>query len=135
MEKKYVMAIEQGTTGTRVILFTHGGDIHCSAYREVEQVLPRLGWVGHEPMEYCQAVVDCAREGLERGKAHPAEIAAIGITNQRGTTILVDNAAEYPDAEVRSGNAGCAGHPRLYTLHAHGFLWDHGRHGPGDVLR
>jgi glycerol kinase len=88
VKKKYVMAIDQGTTGTRVILFNHSGEIHSMGYREIEQIYPHPGWVEHDPDEIWRSVLACTEEACERGKTSPAEIAAIGITNQRESTIL-----------------------------------------------
>jgi glycerol kinase len=88
MKKKYVMAIDQGTTGTRVILFDHDGAIHSMAYREIKQIYPHPGWVEHDPDEIWQTVLQCTEEACKEGNAEPAEIAAIGITNQRESTIL-----------------------------------------------
>lgn len=94
--KKYIMAIDQGTTGTRVILFTQAGEVHSTAYREIQQIYPQPGWVEHNPREYWQTVQDCTREVLKKGRAKAAEIAAIGITNQRETTILWDRETGEP---------------------------------------
>lgn len=94
--KKYVMAIDQGTTGTRVILFNQAGQIHSTAYREIGQIFPQPGWVEHDPREYWQTVQECTREVLRKGRAKAAEIAAIGITNQRETTVLWDRESGEP---------------------------------------
>jgi glycerol kinase len=94
--KKYIMAIDQGTTGTRVILFNQDGEVHSTAYREIQQIYPQPGWVEHNPREYWQTVQDCTREVLKKGRAKAAEIAAIGITNQRETTILWDRETGEP---------------------------------------
>jgi glycerol kinase len=88
MSKKYVMAIDQGTTGTRVILFNHDGEIHSMGYREIRQLYPQPGWVEHDPDEIWETVLLCTEEACKQGKAEPGEIAAIGITNQRESTIL-----------------------------------------------
>jgi glycerol kinase len=88
MGKKYIMAIDQGTTGTRVILFTHDGGIHSMAYREIKQFYPKPGWVEHDPDDIWQSVLACTKEACKKGGAQPEEIAAIGITNQRESTIL-----------------------------------------------
>lgn len=90
MDKKYIMSIDQGTTGTRVILFNHDGLVHSSSYREIKQIYLNPGWVEHDPEEYWETTLQCARETLENGKAHAGEIAAIGITCQRETTVLWD---------------------------------------------
>jgi len=96
MEKKYVMAIDQGTTGTRVILFNHKGEVHSTAYHEIKQFYPHPGWVEHDPKEYWDTVVKCAGEVLQQGNAEAGEIEAIGITNQRETTILWDKITGEP---------------------------------------
>ena len=56
MEKKYIMAIDQGTTGTRVILFNHKGEVFKSSYIEIKQYFPQPAWVEHDPMEYLSSV-------------------------------------------------------------------------------
>ena len=96
MEKKYIMAIDQGTTGTRVILFDHDAQIKSSEYREIRQIFPNPGWVEHEPEQYLKTIKDCARQVLNEAKASPKEIAAIGIANQRETTILWDKETGKP---------------------------------------
>lgn len=96
MEKKYVMAIDQGTTGTRVILFNHSGEIHSMAYREIEQIYPKPGWVEHNPIEYWETTMECAEEALIKGETSAQEIVAIGLTNQRETTIIWDKETGKP---------------------------------------
>ncbi|WP_438839359.1 glycerol kinase GlpK [Ignisphaera cupida] len=91
-EKKYVMAIDQGTTGTRVMLFTYDGlPVKGGwAYHEHRQIYPRPGWVEHDPLEIWEKTKQCIKEVLEQTKINPREIAAIGVTNQRETTIIWD---------------------------------------------
>lgn len=96
MEQKVIMAIDQGTTGTRVILFDHDGNVKATAYREIAQIYPQPGWVEHDPKEYWQTVLECTQEVLEKGRVKSSEIAAIGITNQRETTILWDKDTGQP---------------------------------------
>lgn len=96
MDKKYIMSIDQGTTGTRVILFNRNGDIHSAAYREIKQIFPQPGWVEHNPKDYWKTVMDCTKDALRNGKVKAEEIAAIGITNQRETTILWDKYTGEP---------------------------------------
>ncbi len=95
-EKKYILAIDQGTTGTRVILFTRAGEIHSMAYKEIRQIYANPGWVEHDPMEIWESVRSCMAQALKKGKASAAEVAAIGITNQRESTILWDSATGRP---------------------------------------
>lgn len=96
MEKKYIMSIDQGTTGTRVILFNHEGLVHASAYREIKQIYPNPGWVEHDPIEYWETTMECTKEAFQKGKVEAGEIAAIGITCQRETTILWDKETGEP---------------------------------------
>ncbi len=96
MEQKVIMAIDQGTTGTRVILFDHDGNVKAAAYREIAQIYPQPGWVEHDPKEYWQTTLECTQEVLKKGRTKSAEIAAIGITNQRETTILWDKDTGQP---------------------------------------
>src|SRR6266536_5418273 len=90
----YLLAIDQGTTSTRAILFDAEGAVRHSARRELRQIYPRPGWVEHDPEEIWQAVVATCREAIAAAKGRP--IAAIGITNQRETTVLWDRATGRP---------------------------------------
>ena len=96
MEKKYILSIDQGTTGTRVILFDHDGMVHSSAYREIRQIFPNPGWVEHDPEEYWETTMVCAKEALEKASAGIEEIAGIGITCQRETTVMWDRDTGVP---------------------------------------
>jgi glycerol kinase len=96
MEKRYVIAIDQGTTGTRVVLFNRQCEIVDSAYSEIEQIYPHPGWVEHNPMEYFDTMMDCMREVFDRSRVNPNYIASIGITCQRETTILWDKNTGVP---------------------------------------
>src|SRR3989338_1484315 len=87
---KYILAIDQGTTGSRAYIFDKSGRIVSSAYREFRQIYPRAGWVEHNPDEIWHSVELVTKEALSRKNIKPADIAAIGITNQRETTILWD---------------------------------------------
>ena len=89
MDKKgYIMAIDQGTTGTRVILFNHNAEIRSMAYREIRQIYPNPGWVEHDPAEIWESVVSCIQEAIKNEGIDPREVLGIGITNQRESTIL-----------------------------------------------
>src|ERR1044071_4935399 len=90
----YLLAIDQGTTSTRAMLFDAAGRVRHTARRELRQIYPRPGWVEHEPEEIWQAVVATCREAI--AAAVDAPIAAIGITNQRETTVLWDRATGRP---------------------------------------
>ena len=93
---KYVAAIDQGTTSTRCILFDHGGNIGSIAQKEHQQIYPRPGWVEHDPLEIWQSTQDVIREALRNAGASAGDIAAIGITNQRETTIIWDKHTGKP---------------------------------------
>jgi len=82
-----VLSVDQGTTGTTVILVDHDGLILAKAYREFTQIYPRPGWVEHDPEEIWQTVQDCIAEVL---RDHEDPIEAVGITNQRETTVIWD---------------------------------------------
>lgn len=96
MDKKYIMSIDQGTTGTRVFFFDHSGTVHTSAYREITQIYPQPGWVEQKPQEYWETTLACTKEAMEVGSISPEEIQAIGITCQRETTILWDRITGEP---------------------------------------
>ena len=86
----YILAIDQGTTGTTVLIFNKSGNLVSSSYREHKQYYPRPGWVEHNPEEIWQSCLSGIKTALRYAKINPSQIAAIGITNQRETTILWD---------------------------------------------
>ena len=88
MQKKYIMALDQGTTSSRCILFDKSGKICSMAQREFEQIYPKPGWVEHNPMEIWSSQLGVVTEALAKIGAEAKEIAALGITNQRETTIV-----------------------------------------------
>ncbi|MCL2285884.1 MAG: FGGY family carbohydrate kinase, partial [Firmicutes bacterium] len=85
---KYLMAFDQGTTSSRCILFDKSGNIKSAAQKEYTQIFPQPGWVEHDPMEIWSSQISVATEAKEKIGAQASEIAAIGITNQRETTIV-----------------------------------------------
>jgi glycerol kinase len=85
---EYVLAIDQGTTSTRAILFDHSGTIHASGQKEHEQIFPRAGWVEHDPLEIWNNVREVVALAESRGNVTAEDIAAVGITNQRETTVV-----------------------------------------------
>ncbi len=93
---KYVAAIDQGTTSTRVILFDRDGEIAAIERREHEQIHPRAGWVEHDALEIWQRTREVIGGALARSGAVAADIEAIGITNQRETTIVWDRGTGEP---------------------------------------
>ena len=90
MKETYIMALDQGTTSSRCILFDHCGSIAAMAQREFPQIYPQPGWVEHDPMEIRATQMGVAMEAMQKINAAPAQIAAIGITNQRETTVVWD---------------------------------------------
>jgi glycerol kinase len=96
MEKKYIIALDQGTTSSRAILFDKYGNVVSSAQKEFTQFYPKPSWVEHNPMEIWGSQSGVLREVLETSSIRPDEIAAIGITNQRETTIVWDKNTGKP---------------------------------------
>ena len=94
--KKYVLAIDQGTTSSRTILFNHQGQNVASGQLEHEQIFPHAGWVEHNPVEIWNNVRQTVGMALANAQANHHEIAAIGITNQRETTIVWDRTTGEP---------------------------------------
>ena len=90
----YLLAIDQGTTSTRAILFDPAGGTHHTARVALRQIHPQPGWVEHDPEEIWRAVVATCHEAIAAARGHP--IAAIGITNQRETTVLWDRTTGRP---------------------------------------
>jgi len=88
MAKKYSSAVDQGTTGTRYMVFDHAGQVVDAEYMEHEQIYPQAGWVEHDPMEIWARTQDVIKGGLKKAKVDANDIAAIGVTNQRETTIV-----------------------------------------------
>ena len=96
MTKKYVLALDQGTTSSRAILFDQSGKGVGVAQKEFTQIYPKAGWVEHDAMEIWGSQMGVAREVLETMGVSPEEVAAIGITNQRETTIVWEKATGKP---------------------------------------
>jgi glycerol kinase len=86
--KKYVMALDQGTTSSRCIIFDKSGKIKSMAQKEFTQVYPKPGWVEHDPMEIWSSQISVATEAMAKLNINAGEISAIGITNQRETTVV-----------------------------------------------
>ena len=93
---KYIMALDSGTTSTRCILFDQAGSIRAMAQKEFTQIFPKPGWVEHDADEIFATQLEVARQALQNAGISAAEIAAIGITNQRETTIVWDKHTGRP---------------------------------------
>lgn len=94
--KQFIGSIDQGTTSTRCIIFDDLGDVIAVDQREHEQIYPKAGWVEHNPLEIWRNTQHVVVEALRKAKLTAADIAAMGITNQRETTLLWDKATGQP---------------------------------------
>lgn len=97
---KCILALDQGTTSSRAIVFGHDGRAISSAQREFRQILPQPGHVEHDAEEIWSTQLDVARQALEMSGYAPADVAAVGLTNQRETTVLWDRATGKPLANA-----------------------------------
>ncbi|HXF86172.1 MAG TPA: glycerol kinase GlpK [Anaerolineales bacterium] len=93
---RYVAALDQGTTSTRFMIFDHGGNVVAFDQKEHRQIYPKPGWVEHDPLEIWEKSCEVITTALRKGGVSPKEIAAIGITNQRETTIVWDRDTGKP---------------------------------------
>ncbi|HQB12601.1 MAG TPA: FGGY family carbohydrate kinase, partial [Candidatus Omnitrophota bacterium] len=94
--KRYILAIDQGTTSSRAVLFDLAGAVVGSAQQEFRQYFPRPGWVEHDAEEIWRSCVSVIRKAVARSRIPPSAIAGIGITNQRETTVLWDRKTGRP---------------------------------------
>ena len=92
----FILALDQGTTSSRAILFTKDGQIHAQARQEFKQIYPQSGWVEHDPFDILTSQLGSAVEVLGRAQVRPRDIVAAGITNQRETTIVWDRETGKP---------------------------------------
>ena len=119
----YILALDQGTTSSRAIVFDQQGAIVAVAQREFEQIFPQTGWVEHNPEEIWSSQISVAIEALSRAQARPRDVAAIGITNQRETAIVwnretgkpIHNAIVWQDRRTADycGQLRAQGHEKL----------------------
>jgi glycerol kinase len=93
---EYVLALDQGTTSSRAVLYDHTGAIRSVGQREFTQIYPRAGWVEHDPEEIWASQISVAVEALSLANARPRDVAALGITNQRETTIVWERKTGKP---------------------------------------
>jgi glycerol kinase len=114
--RDYIGAVDQGTTSSRFIIFDRTGRIVSSAQKEHDQIFPRPGWVEHDPNEILRRVEEVVSLAMQAKDVRPSDLAAIGITNQRETTVLwskstgkpVYNVIVWQDARVAETVAGFA---------------------------
>src|SRR5438477_13067520 len=93
---KYILALDQGTTSSRALLLGRDGRVHAQVQTPFRQIFPRPGWVEHDPVEIWSSQFGVASEVLAQANASASSVAAIGITNQRETTILWDRKTGEP---------------------------------------
>jgi glycerol kinase len=93
---RYILSLDQGTTSSRALLFDDQGAVQSVAQREFTQIFPQPGWVEHDPEEIATSQIAVALEALAQARAQPSDVAAIGITNQRETTIVWDRTTGKP---------------------------------------
>jgi glycerol kinase len=91
-----ILALDQGTTSSRAIVFDEAGAVRAVAQKEFRQIFPQPGWVEHDPEEIWETQIGVAHEALARARIHARDVAAIGITNQRETTVLWDRSTGRP---------------------------------------
>jgi len=95
-DQRFILALDQGTTSSRAIVFNHEGEIEAVAQKEFPQIYPRPGWVEHDPMEIWSSQSSTANEALSRANLATDAIAAVGLTNQRETSIVWDKKTGKP---------------------------------------
>ena len=93
---KYILALDQGTTSSRALLFDKEGNVCSVAQQEFEQIFPQPGWVEHNPEEIASSQMAVAQQALSKCSAQPKDVAAIGVTNQRETTIVWNRETGQP---------------------------------------
>ncbi|MEK7787443.1 MAG: FGGY family carbohydrate kinase, partial [Chloroflexota bacterium] len=93
---KYAAAVDQGTTSTRFMIFDHAGKVVGVDQKEHEQIYPKPGWVEHNPMEIWERTQEVIAGALKKSNVDPKDIAAVGVTNQRETTVAWEKATGKP---------------------------------------
>lgn len=83
MTQAFVLAIDQGTTGTTILVFAHDATVRARSYSELKQYYPKPGWVEHDPREIWRVSLDLVSQALHKAGVGPDDVKAIGITNQR----------------------------------------------------
>ena len=121
----FILALDQGTTSSRAIVFDHAGAIQAAAHKEFRQIFPQPGWVEHDPEEIWETQLGVAAEAIARAGIDARDIAAIGITNQRETTVVWDrrtgkpvhNAIVWQDRRTAAfcDDLKAKGHERLFS--------------------
>src|SRR5690606_13599143 len=94
--ESFILSLDQGTTSSRAILFNKQGEVVSIAQKEFNQIYPSPGWVEHNPLEIWSTQLGVATEAVSKAGLQPSQIAAIGITNQRETTVVWDRRTGKP---------------------------------------
>ncbi len=117
----FILALDQGTTSSRAMVFDHAGGVRAMAQREFRQIFPRPGWVEHDPKVIWESQLAVAHEALAKAKLTARDVAAIGITNQRETTVVWDRATGTPiHNAIVWQDRRTAGHCELLKSEGHG---------------
>jgi glycerol kinase len=95
-----ILTLDQGTTSSRAIVFGRDGGVRAMVQREFRQIYPHAGWVEHDPREIWAAQIDTACEAVDRAGMSAADVAAVGIANQRETTVIWDRRSGEPIANA-----------------------------------
>jgi glycerol kinase len=95
-ERQYVLALDQGTTSSRALVVDESGAVVATAQRDFSQIFPEPGWVEHDPIELWSSQIGVAAEALAHAGLREGEIAAVGIVNQRETTLVWDRRTGEP---------------------------------------
>ncbi len=94
--ERFVLALDQGTTSSRAIIFDHGGKVISEARKEIKQIYPQAGWVEHDPLDIWGKQIGVAYEAIAKANIAPSQLEAIGITNQRETTVIWERSTGRP---------------------------------------
>ncbi len=101
--KDAILALDQGTTSSRAIIFDANRQVVCKSQQEFPQHFPEIGWVEHDPEDIWQSTLETARKAFDQAETQGYRVVAIGITNQRETTIIWDRDSSKPIANALSG--------------------------------
>ena len=112
----YIGAIDQGTTSTRFTVFDRSGRAVATAQKEHEQIYPQPGWVEHDPQEIWRRTGEVIADALAQGNIRPSDLAAVGITNQRETTVVWNKKTGEPVTNALEAACANSGYP-CYLSH------------------
>ncbi|MBX9725589.1 MAG: glycerol kinase, partial [Candidatus Obscuribacterales bacterium] len=94
--KRYILSLDQGTTSSRAIIFDCQGKTIATGQHEFKQIFPQPGWVEHDPQDILNSQIECVKDCFSKAGIDPADIAAVGISNQRETTVVWDKNTGKP---------------------------------------